>query len=39
MLTRDESVKIALDSAGFLTGSGDFVEGWLMLMGQKTIMK
>ncbi len=27
MLTRDESVKIALDSAGFLTDSGDFVEG------------
>ena len=27
MLTRNESIKIALGSAGFLTGSGDFVEG------------
>lgn len=27
MLTRNEPVKIALGSAGFLTGSGDFVEG------------
>ena len=27
MLTQNEPVKIALGSAGFLTGSGDFVEG------------
>ena len=27
MLTRNESVKIALGSAGFLTDSGDFVDG------------
>ena len=35
MLTRDESVKIALDSAGFLTGSGDFVEGLVNADGAK----
>ena len=27
MLTRNKPVKVALGSAGFLTGSGDFVEG------------